>query len=140
MKYMVGLTILEEMGHSSLKISDQEYENGQTQHPHPVCKFSFHKILASFKRWLPLVCEQISNFFEILQIFPNRFQFDAEFLFLKYCNFFSKLNWIRFGIFSGLKCVFLFPNRIQFGLENVIDFFKIYFPNRIGIGWETDTV
>ena len=27
---MVGLTISEEMGHLSLNISEQEYENGQT--------------------------------------------------------------------------------------------------------------
>ena len=53
---------------------------------------------------------------------------------------FSKPNWIRFGIFSVLTQVFLFPNRIQFGLENFIEYFKIDFPNRIGIGSETDTV
>ena len=53
---------------------------------------------------------------------------------------FSEPNWIRFGIFSGLKYCFLFPNRIQFGSENFIEFFKICFPNRIGIGSETDTV
>ena len=41
--------------------------------------------------------------------------------------------------FLGLN-MFLFPNRIQFGSENFIEFFKIRFPDRIGIGSETDTV
>ena len=53
---------------------------------------------------------------------------------------FSKPNWIWFGIFSGLKYVFLFPNNILFGSENFIEVFKIGFPNRIGIGSETNTV
>ena len=42
---MVGLTISEEMGHLSLKISEQEYENGQT--PPPFVKV-FHRILDGF--------------------------------------------------------------------------------------------
>ena len=42
--------------------------------------------------------------------------------------------------FSVLKQVFFFPNRIQFGSENFIEYFKIDFPNRIRIGSETDTV
>ena len=52
---------------------------------------------------------------------------------------FSEPNRIRFGIFFGLNIVFLFPNRIQFGSENLIEFCKNFFPNRIGIGSEMDT-
>ena len=51
----------------------------------------------------------------------------------------TELDSVR-NFFSVLKQVFLFPNRIQFGSENFIEYFKIDFPNRIGIGSETDTV
>ena len=51
----------------------------------------------------------------------------------------TELDSVR-NFLLGLKMFFLFPNRIQFGLENFIELLKICFPNRIGIGSETDTV
>ena len=64
---------------------------------------------------------------KILQIFPNQTVSGSDFFSYKILLLFSKPNWIRFGIFPWLKYSILFPNRIQFGSENFIDFLRFVF-------------